>query len=89
MDDSKTDADRAPDFPRYVRILAVAYVLSNAVGFVGFVVLMICAGILFMVHGGFDAWVIGLIIAALSSPLSCAIFRWWFKRWGARNWPSE
>lgn len=89
MDESETEAERTPDFPRYVRILAVAYVLSNAVGFVGFVVLMISAGIMFLTHGGFNAWVIGLTIAALSSPLSCAIFRWWFKRWGERHWPSD
>jgi hypothetical protein len=76
------------EFPRYVRHLAVAYVLSHFVGPAGFVVLGVIASMLALQRNwALDATVLGVWLAALACPLCCAAFRWWFRSWGRRHWP--
>jgi cytochrome bd-type quinol oxidase subunit 1 len=76
------------DFPRYVRLLAVAYVLSLMVGPVGFFILSIAAAFLWYQRDlSFDGLVLGLWATALACPLLCATYRWWFRSWGRRRWP--
>lgn len=76
-----------PDYPRYVRLLAVAYVLSYAVQFAGFLVLCVAATVLYFRRGGFDAEVVGGYAAALACPVVGGAFRAWFRSFGRRNWP--
>jgi len=82
------DEHQPRDFPRYVRILAVLHVLSYAIGPVGFVVLMVSAGILWQMRGMNDP-VVWLVIAGISCPMLCALFRWWFVRWGRKHYPEK
>jgi hypothetical protein len=75
-------------WPRYVRWLAVAYVLSQVAGPAGFFVLGGVAALLIARHGlRFDNGVPILLAAACACPAACAAFRWWFRRWGRRHWP--
>lgn len=80
------DQDDEPRFPLYVRILAVAYVLSLIAGPAGFVVLATLAGIRSVRHG-FDQVVAECLIAAIGCPIVCAAYRTWFCSWGRANWP--
>jgi hypothetical protein len=75
-------------WPWYVRWLAVAYVLSQFAGPVGFLALCGVAGVLIARHGSrFDGGVAVAVAAAWACPAACAAFRWWFRRWGRRRWP--
>jgi len=79
---------RPISWPWYVRWLAVAYVLSRFAGPVGFLVLCGVAGVLIARHGPrFDLAVVVTVAAAWACPAACAVFRWWFRRWGQRRWP--
>ena len=78
--------NQSPDFPLYVRILAVAHVLSLILGPVGCVVLGAIARFRWLRHG-FDGWVLGLSLAGFGWLLFWIAFRWWFVRWGRKNWP--
>ena len=78
--------NQPPDFPLYVRILAVAHVLSLILGPVGCVILGGIARILW-VKRGFDGLVIGLSLGGIGWLLFWVAFRWWFVRWGRKNWP--
>jgi len=80
--------DQSPQYPRYVRHLAVAYVLSRLVGPLGFLLLSLVAVVLWLRRGlSVDAWVFGIAAAALACPLLCAAFRGWYRSWGRRRWP--
>lgn len=75
-------------WPRYVRWLAVAYVLSLVVGPVGFFVTTCIAAVLYVRSGpAFTVPVVVAIAVAGSFPAGCAAFRWWFRNWGRRRWP--
>src|SRR5262245_36797843 len=86
IDEGKNPGSR--QYPRYVRILAVAYVLSLAVGPVGFFVLLSVAAFLKVRYGTVDAKVLGFALGAVGCPVFCAMFRTWFRNWGRRNWPA-
>lgn len=76
-------------YPRYVHLLAQVYVASLLAGFIGFLVFSAAAGFLFLLRGFvFDGYVLGMLTAALTCPLSGTSFRGWFVRWGQRRWPS-
>ena len=78
-----------PVFPRYVRVLAVAHVLSRPLGFIGFILLTALACYLWVKHRVFDGWVLGLLAADLACPLLSRYgFRRWFEGWGRRHWPA-
>jgi cytochrome bd-type quinol oxidase subunit 1 len=88
-EEANSDAAQVPgaDFPRYVRLLAVVYVLSRIIGPLGFLILSLVAGFLWYQRDlSLDGLVLGLWLAALACPLLCAAFRWWFTRWGRRHW---
>ncbi|HQR06389.1 MAG TPA: hypothetical protein PLN21_06180 [Gemmatales bacterium] len=74
------------DFPLYVRILAVAHVLSLILGPVGCVILGAIARFLWL-RRGLDSLVIGLSLAGFGWLFFWVAFRWWFVRWGRKNWP--
>ncbi|MFT3882915.1 MAG: hypothetical protein QM703_25075 [Gemmatales bacterium] len=75
-----------PAFPLYVRILAVAHVLSLILGPVGCVILGAIARFLWLKRG-FDSLVIGLSLAGIGWLLFWIGFRRWFVWWGRKNWP--
>lgn len=79
-------AKQPPDFPLYVRILAVAHVLSLILGPAGCVILGAIACFRWVRHG-LDGWVIGLSLAGFGWLFFWIAFRWWFVRWGRKNWP--
>ena len=79
--------DSPPTFPLYVRILAVAHVLSLVVGPLVFFVLSGAACFHWMWRRQLDGWVVGLWLGGVGFVISCAAFRRWFERFGRRNWP--
>ncbi|CAN5294351.1 hypothetical protein BH10PLA2_BH10PLA2_11110 [soil metagenome] len=87
LSDQDGEIDSRPQaWPRYVRVLAVAYVLSRFVGPVGFFLLGGVTAFAIARHGpGVEGAVVAA--AALMCPAGCAIFRWWFRRWGQLRWP--
>ncbi len=78
--------DDEPQFPLYVRILAVAHVLSLVVGPAGFVILA-AWGFIHSVRHGYDQVFVECLIAAIACPVLCAAYRTWFCSWGRTNWP--
>jgi hypothetical protein len=79
--------DSSTKFPLWVRILAVAYVLSRAIGPVGFFALSAAACFVWVKGRELSGLVLGLWLGGLACPLFCAAFRWWFRRLGQRRWP--
>src|SRR5215475_1685339 len=76
-----------PEFPWWVRVLAVGHVLSRVAGPAGFVVLGGAAAWRWVKVHEVDGWFLALGLAGLACPALCAAFRGWFERWGRRNWP--
>lgn len=76
-----------PKFPLYVRVLAVAHVLSLVIGPVGFVMVGVMAGLFWRQRGFVDHNVVVLLIVAVNCPFLCAAYRHWFEKWGRKNWP--
>ena len=88
MKDALTnETDPQPQFPRYVRVMAVAHVLSIVVGPVAFVVLASIGVFRWSRQGFVDDTAAKLLIAAVGCPLLCAAYRRWFEHWGRTNWP--
>lgn len=81
------DDDSPPQFPLYVRVLAVAHVISLMIGPAGFVLFASIGGILWANHRVVDKSVLECLAAAITCPVTCAVFRLWFVNWGRRNWP--
>jgi hypothetical protein len=87
VNDRETESTKSlPDFPLYVRILAVAHVLSLILGPLGCVMLVGIAWFMWVRHG-FDGWVVGLSLAGIGWLLFWIGFRRWFVWWGRKNWP--
>ncbi len=91
LDDAASDNDGrpVPDFPTYVRWLAVLHVLSYSLAAVAFVVLMATACFLKLRRGQVDETVLVLGGLALACPPIGMIFRSWFVRFGRRHWPED
>jgi hypothetical protein len=83
--DSRADT---PTWPLYVRVLAVAYVLSYALQPVAFLGLTGTAALLYGLGRHLDGLVLGLGAAGVLVVLGCGAFRRWFVRWGRRNYPT-
>jgi hypothetical protein len=81
--------DAPPKYPRYVRALAVAYVLSLGVQYVGFLVLGGAGAVRYGLRGQIDGWVVGLLVAGVGCALLCPAYRRWFRRWGRRHYPPQ
>ena len=81
------DDDPQPQFPLYVRVLAVAHVLSLAIGPVGFIILAGISCFLYVRHGKVDDNVLALLATGIACPAACALYRRWFVSWGRMNWP--
>ena len=81
--------EEQPRFPRYVRVLAVAYVLSFAVQPIGFLLLTGTATFLYGRRREIDGWVLGLGLGGGVLMVLCSVFRWWFPRWGRKHWPPD
>jgi hypothetical protein len=76
-----------PPWPRYVRVLAVAYVLSYAVQWAALLLLTGAAALLYGLGRPLDGLVLGLGLGGVACAALCAGFRRWFLRWGRRRWP--
>jgi hypothetical protein len=70
-----------PDAPLLHRILAVAYVLSLAAQFAGFVIPASVGGFLW-VRRGFDGWMLRLWLAGSGCVAGCS--RWCVRRWAGK-----
>lgn len=81
------EVDPPPQFPLYVRVLAVAHVLSLAVGPIGFFVLAGIGCFLYVRQGRVDENVLALLAMGVACPGACALYRRWFVSWGRMNWP--
>jgi hypothetical protein len=82
------DAAAAPCLPRYVRILAIVYVLSRIVGPLGFFLITGVGHFLWVRQEmQIDGWVLGFWIGGAVWLLAGVVFRWWFPRWGRKHWP--
>src|SRR4051812_5061392 len=80
------DRNWRPGWPRYVRLMAVAYVASFVVGLVGFLLLGGLAAA--MIAGeGFRPEVVAVLAAAIACPTLCFAYRRWCRAWGRRRWP--
>src|SRR5262245_30699993 len=93
QDDGMVDCRRveptaAPPWPRYVRLLAVSYVLSYALQWLALLGLTGTAAVLLGLGHRLDGLVVGLALGGLGSALLCAGFRHWFVRWGKRHYPA-
>lgn len=87
--EEKVDAGggRRIAWPWYVRVLAVAYVLSLVAGPAGFFALAALGSYLYVRDGLSWNRAAVAFMAALACPLGCAVFRQWFRNWGQRRWP--
>jgi hypothetical protein len=85
--DTSDELNDPPKFPLYVRVLAVAHVLSLAIGPIGFVVLGAIAVIHWQRQRVVDQYVVVLLLIAVNCPFLCAAYRRWFENWGRKNWP--
>ncbi len=74
-------------WPLYVRVLAVAYVLSHVVQWVAFILLAGTAAFLYGLGHSLDGVVVGLGLGGFACVAACHAFRWWFPRWGRRHYP--
>lgn len=81
------NGDDRPQFPLYVRVLAVIYVLSHVLGPAGFFLLAGFGCFLYARRGAVDNQVIELWVAGAACPGAGALFRRWFRSWGRMNWP--
>ncbi|MGQ0634211.1 MAG: hypothetical protein ACT4QC_06360 [Planctomycetaceae bacterium] len=75
------------DYPWWVRVLAVAHVLSLIGGPAGFMLLISAAALRRLMLGRVDGDVVTLAIAGAACPVLCAAYRSWFVRWGRSRWP--
>ncbi|MFO0918233.1 MAG: hypothetical protein U0872_07960 [Planctomycetaceae bacterium] len=83
-----TDQDESPpQFPLYVRILAIAHVLSLVAGPLGLIVLGGFGCLLFVLRRGVDDTILSLWALGIACPGLGALYRRWFVNWGRRNWP--
>src|SRR4051794_10725967 len=80
--------DAVPRWPLYVRVLAVCYVLTYPVQALAFVALVLPAAFLTGLVGPLDGVVLGLRLASVLVLVLCWGFRYWFVRWGRRNYPT-
>lgn len=83
----ENETAETPNYPWWVRALAVLHVLSLVLTPALFFVFAVAAGVLLMVrHGKIDLDVIALGGIGIAFPALGAIFRGWFERWGRRNY---
>jgi hypothetical protein len=69
-------------------VLAVSYVLSDAVQWVGLLGLTGTAVVLAGLGRRLDGLVLGLGLGGIGCVVLCSAFRRWFVRWGRRNYPA-
>ena len=73
-------------WPLYVRLLAVLYVLSYVGQRVTFMGLTGTAALLFGLGHPLDGLVLGLGVGGITCVILCMAFRLWFVRWGRKNY---
>ena len=84
----ENESVETPNYPWWVRALAVLHVLSLVLAPAMFFVFAVAAGVLVMFrHGKIDQDVIALGGIGIAFPALGVIFRGWFERWGRRNYP--
>lgn len=76
-----------PDYPWWVRVLAVAHVISRVFGPLGYIFLTGMAAFRWVQVRQFDEKVVELGVAGLACPVLCAAFRRRFEIYGRSRWP--
>jgi hypothetical protein len=79
--------DPPPQFPLYVRVLAVLYVLSPIFGFGGLFLFGGIGLVLLQIRGAIDETIVEFFVAGVGCPVITSAFRRWFPAWGRKNWP--
>jgi hypothetical protein len=82
-----TGADDHAVWPRYVRMLAVCYVLSYVLQPLAFLGLIGTALWLYTLGHALDGLWLGVGAGAIIVVLLCSAYRRWFVAWGRRNYP--
>lgn len=76
-----------PQYPTYVRWLAVLHVLSYVLGPLGYFILIVTAIVLYVQRRQIDQMIITWVLMAVACPVVAWIYRRWFENWGRKHWP--
>jgi nitric oxide reductase large subunit len=82
-----TGEDHQRVWPKYVRVLAVCYVLSYVLQPVAFLGLTGTVVLLYYLGHPVDGLLLGVGAGAIIVVPLCSAFRRWFVAWGRRNYP--
>ena len=88
MDERPDESDVQRQWPLYVRVLAVAFVLSYPAEGIAFLSLTGTAALLYGLGHPLDGLLFGLGLGGVAAVILCHAYRWWFPRWGRKHYPS-